>query len=103
MFNSIGIIQRDAPTQGHTPQFQATQSQLASDFVSAIREMKRIISQDLPGLYSDTNLDEEIDLDAARQSLRQKIEALNGLIQEKESNRDQLQLLFDDIFSATQS
>lgn len=103
MFNSIGVIQRDAPTQGHTKEFQAAQAQMASDFVTAIREMKRIVNEELPGLYpdGDTGKGEELDLEAAKQTLRERIAGVSARIQEMEEKRDQLQLLFDDIFNDT--
>jgi hypothetical protein len=101
MFNSIGIIQRDAPTQGHTKEFQAAQAQMASDFVAAIREMKRIVNEELPGLYPDGDNGGELDLEAAKQALRERIAGVNARIQEMEEKRDQIQLLFDDIFNDT--
>lgn len=101
MFTSLGVIQRDAPTQGHTPEFQASQAQMASEFVTAIKEMKRIVNEELPGLYASASLDGGLDSEEAKQVLRGKIGKVSEDIQQKERQCAGLQVLFDDIFKET--
>lgn len=96
MYTSIGVLQRDAPSQGHTSQFQTAQKQMATDLVTSVKAFKKILQEDLPTYFGTDNIEwptqEEIKV-----AIDRKIQMLEGSMTEKEQRLAAMKALYDKI------
>lgn len=108
MYTSIGVLQRDAPTQGHKPEFLQMQRQLALDLATAVRKFNKIVQEDLPAHFDgyDPRTSEWPSELEIKEVIERKVGEVADGIEQKRNKLERLQALYDttinDILSRNQ-
>lgn len=99
MYTSIGVLQRDAPSQGHLPQFRAAQQQMAQDLLASVKAFKAILREDLPssGILAPGNGWPQAG--EVKASLEGRIGLLEGEIEQGRARLAEMQSIYDNIIN----
>lgn len=97
MYTSIGVLQRDAPSQGHKPEFIQMQRQLALDLAAAVRKFNQIVKDDLPHHFSgyEPKTSQWSSGDEMKEALGKRAEEVTAGLEQKKSKLERLQALYD--------
>ena len=98
MYTSIGVIQRDAPSQGHLPAFRAAQQQMAQDLLASVRAFKKILKEDLLPSSGVTEAgDGWPQAEDVRASMEARIALLEREVEQGRARLAQMQSVYDNI------
>lgn len=96
MYTSVGVLQRDAPTQGHRPEFQQMQRQLATDLTTAITTFNTLLDGEVKDQFAGYQPNEGNwpDEEEIRRILGRRIEELEEGIRLKMERAERLQAFY---------
>jgi hypothetical protein len=97
MYTSVGVLQRDAPMQGHKPEFLQMQRQLAIDLATAVRKFNRIVQEDLPAHFEgyDPKSSGWPSVSEIKEMVGQRACEVAAGIERKRDKLERLQALYD--------
>lgn len=97
MYTSIGVLQRDAPSQGHKPEFLQMQRQLALDLATVVRKFNQILQDDLPLHFAgyDPKTSKWPSEEDIKEILGKRGEEVAAGLEQKRSKLERLQALYD--------
>lgn len=97
MYTSVGVLQRDAPRQGHKPEFQQMQRQLATDLSGAVSTFKGLLEEEVPAMFEGYQPGDGIwpSEEEIRQILDSRIEAIEEAIRLKMERVDKMQAFYE--------
>lgn len=97
MYTSVGVLQRDAPTQGHKAEFLQMQRQLALDLATAVRKFNRIVQEDLPTHFEGYDPESSVwpSVSEIKEMVGHRAREVAAGIEQKKVKLERLQVLYD--------